>query len=63
MPVVQRQASVRAAPIAEISLAEWRRVMAVNLDGAFLTLVSSLRAMGATGWQRGGGRFCHRPRV
>ena len=37
-------------PIAAISLAEWRRVMAVNLDGAFLTLASSLRAMdGKTG--------------
>lgn len=35
--------------IAEISLAEWRRVMAVNLDGAFMTLASSLRAMGAGG--------------
>lgn len=31
--------------IAEISLAEWRRVMAVNLDGAFLTLATALRAM------------------
>ena len=37
-------------PIASISLAEWRRVMAVNLDGAFMTLASSLRAME----QRGG---------
>lgn len=36
-------------PIAEITLAEWRRVMAVNLDGAFLTLAASLRAMGKTG--------------
>lgn len=37
-------------PIAALSLAEWRRVMAVNLDGAFLTLASSLRAMdGRTG--------------
>ena len=36
-------------PIATISLAEWRRVMAVNLDGAFLTLASSLRAMAASG--------------
>lgn len=35
--------------LAEISLAEWRRVMAVNLDGAFLTLAASLRAMGQTG--------------
>ena len=36
-------------PITALSLAEWRRVMAVNLDGAFLTLATSLRAMGATG--------------
>lgn len=36
-------------PIASISLAEWRRVMAVNLDGAFMTLASSLRAMGDGG--------------
>lgn len=36
-------------PIASISLAEWRRVMAVNLDGAFLTLASSLRAMADKG--------------
>ncbi len=32
-------------PISAISLAEWRKVMAVNLDGAFMTLASSLRAM------------------
>lgn len=36
-------------PIASVSLAEWRRVMAVNLDGAFMTLASSLRAMEAKG--------------
>lgn len=37
-------------PIAGLSLAEWRRVMAVNLDGAFMTLATSLRAMeGRTG--------------
>jgi NAD(P)-dependent dehydrogenase (short-subunit alcohol dehydrogenase family) len=36
-------------PIADLTLAEWRRVMAVNLDGAFLTLASSLRAMGKSG--------------
>ena len=33
------------APFAEHSLADWRRVMGVNLDGAFLTLRTSLRAM------------------
>jgi NAD(P)-dependent dehydrogenase (short-subunit alcohol dehydrogenase family) len=36
-------------PIAELTMAEWRRVMAVNLDGAFLTLAASLRAMAGTG--------------
>lgn len=32
-------------PIASVSFAEWRRVMDVNLDGAFLTLAHALRAM------------------
>lgn len=36
-------------PIASLTLAEWRRVMAVNLDGAFMTLATALRAMGDTG--------------
>lgn len=36
-------------PIASLTLADWRRVMAVNLDGAFMTLASSLRAMGESG--------------
>lgn len=38
-------------PLADISLSEWRRVMDVNLDGAFLTLRAALRAMqaGSTG--------------
>jgi NAD(P)-dependent dehydrogenase (short-subunit alcohol dehydrogenase family) len=34
-------------PIASVPLADWRRVMAVNLDGAFLTLAHALRAMEA----------------
>ncbi len=34
-----------AGAIAELDFAEWRRVMAVNLDGAFLTLRAALRAM------------------
>jgi NAD(P)-dependent dehydrogenase (short-subunit alcohol dehydrogenase family) len=37
-------------PIDETSFAEWRRVMSVNLDGAFLTLQAAMRAM-----KRGGG--------
>lgn len=36
-------------PIASLSMAEWRRVMDVNLDGAFLTLASALRAMADKG--------------
>jgi len=39
-------------PIEELSFAEWRRVMAPNLDGAFLTLKAAMRAIRATG--RGG---------
>ena len=36
-------------PVAETSLAEWRRVMAVNLDGAFLGTKHAIRAMRAAG--------------
>ncbi len=32
-------------PLAELSMAEWRRILDVNLDGAFLTLRTSLQAM------------------
>jgi NAD(P)-dependent dehydrogenase (short-subunit alcohol dehydrogenase family) len=39
-------------PIAEMDFEDWRRVMRVNLDGAFLTLQTSLAAIRATG--RGG---------
>lgn len=31
--------------LASLSLADWRRVMDVNLDGAFMTLATALRAM------------------
>jgi 2-keto-3-deoxy-L-fuconate dehydrogenase len=41
-----------AAAITEMPFAEWRRVMSVNLDGAFLTLQSAMRTMGAS--ERGG---------
>lgn len=34
-----------AATIADHDFAEWRRIMSVNLDGAFLTLRAALRAM------------------
>ena len=34
-----------ARPIAETSIADWRRVMAVNLDGAFLSVKYGARAM------------------
>jgi len=35
--------------LSELDFAEWRRVMAINLDGAFLTLATSLRAMRKAG--------------
>ena len=34
-----------AAPIVKMGLADWRRITAVNLDGAFLTLRAAMRAM------------------
>ena len=40
--------------MAETSLGEWRRVMAVNLDGAFMTLRSGLRAMARADGDAGG---------
>ena len=39
-------------PIVETSFEDWRRVMRVNLDGAFLTLQAALKAIRSTG---GGG--------
>lgn len=38
-----------ASPLQETSLAEWRRVMAVNLDGAFLATRTALRLFGDGG--------------
>lgn len=40
------------APAAEYPLAEWRRVMATNLDGAFLCIQAVLPHMIAGGWGR-----------
>lgn len=37
------------APIADLAFEEWRRVMAVNLDAAFLTLQAAMRAMRGNG--------------
>lgn len=38
-----------AKPIDEMSFADWRRIMSVNLDGAFLTLQAAMRAMKGSG--------------
>jgi NAD(P)-dependent dehydrogenase (short-subunit alcohol dehydrogenase family) len=35
--------------IEELPFAEWRRVLSINLDGAFLTLQAAMRAIRATG--------------
>lgn len=40
--------------VADLEFAEWRRVMDINLDGAFLTLRSALRAIKANGKSSGG---------
>ncbi|MDN3645923.1 SDR family oxidoreductase [Pontixanthobacter aestiaquae] len=37
------------APIADHTFSDWRKVMSVNLDGAFLTLRTALRAMKKSG--------------
>lgn len=55
LDVLVHSAGVSAgAPLAEMALAEWRRVLAVNLDGAFLGTKHALRAMRA-----GGGSIVH----
>jgi len=38
-----------AAPIAQLAFTEWRRILSVNLDGAFLTLRAAMRAMAGRG--------------
>ncbi len=38
-----------AGAIADLDYAEWRRILAVNLDGAFLTLRAAMRAMPGPG--------------
>lgn len=38
-----------AGPIAALDFAEWRRILSVNLDGAFLTLRAAMRAMAGRG--------------
>ncbi|ANY20115.1 Levodione reductase [Tsuneonella dongtanensis] len=47
--VVNAGIALGGAPIAEQTFQHWRRVMAVNLDGAFLTLAAALRLMQANG--------------
>jgi 2-keto-3-deoxy-L-fuconate dehydrogenase len=37
------------APIVDTNFEDWRRVMSVNLDGAFLTLQAAMRAMQGAG--------------
>lgn len=38
-----------AGPIAELDFAEWRRILSINLDGAFLTMQAAMRAMAGRG--------------
>jgi 2-keto-3-deoxy-L-fuconate dehydrogenase len=39
----------RGAPLADLPFAEWRRVLSVNLDGAFLGLRAAMEAMAGRG--------------
>ena len=39
-------------PLAKTTLAEWRRILETNLDGAFLTIRACLEPMRAAGWGR-----------
>ncbi|OYX52132.1 MAG: oxidoreductase [Sphingomonas sp. 32-66-10] len=43
-----------AGAITALDFAEWRRILSVNLDGAFLTLRAAMRAMMANPERRGG---------
>ncbi|MBA4760571.1 SDR family oxidoreductase [Sphingomonas sp.] len=43
-----------AGAINALAFAEWRRILSVNLDGAFLTLRAAMRAMMANPERRGG---------
>ncbi|MBX3595806.1 SDR family oxidoreductase [Sphingomonas sp.] len=43
-----------AGMIADLDFAEWRRILSINLDGAFLTLQAAMRAMAARS-EAGGG--------
>lgn len=50
LDVLVNSAGVSAgAPLTETALADWRRVLAVNLDGAFLGTKHAIRAMRAVG--------------
>src|SRR5262249_49476575 len=50
--LVNVAAIVPFAPWDEIDFAEWRRIMAVNLDGVFLTCFHAQRPMRAAGYGR-----------
>jgi 3-hydroxybutyrate dehydrogenase len=50
--LVSNAGTQHIAPLVELSLADWRRVLAVHLDGAFLTTRACMRRMIAQG--RGG---------
>jgi len=48
--ILVNNAALRAeTPVEEITLAEWRKVLAVNLDGPFLTIQAALPLLKASG--------------
>jgi 3-oxoacyl-[acyl-carrier protein] reductase len=50
--LVNNAALRRAVPFGEMSLEEWRAIMAVNLDAAFLCARACIGDMAAQGWGR-----------
>ena len=50
LDVLVHSAGIAAAsPLADTTLAEWRRVLATNLDGSFLAIKHGIRAMKESG--------------
>lgn len=50
LEILVNSAGVSAgAPLAEMSLADWKRVLSVNLDGSFLATRHALQAMASSG--------------
>ena len=50
--VIANAGAAESAPLARTDLAQWQRMIDVNLTGTFLTLREAQRALGKAGWGR-----------